>query len=65
MFLQMMLVGLVAYLIIAEVEINSYKKRNSIDIRFFLMALPDALLSIPVSRLCLLLKQIIASGSLE
>lgn len=60
-----MLVGLVAYLIIAEVEINSYKQRNSIGIKLFHMLLPDALHSLPISQLCLLVRQIIASSSLE
>lgn len=65
MILQVMLVGLVAYLIIDEAEINSYKQRNSTDTYLFHMALPDALHSIPISRLCLLVRQIIASSSLE
>lgn len=65
MILHVMLVGLIAYLVIGEIEIISYKQRNSIDMCLFHMALPDALHSIPISRLCLLVRQIIASSSLE
>lgn len=60
-----MLVGLVTYLIIIEVEVNSYKQGNSTDTYLFHMALPDALHSIPTSCLCFIVRQIIALSSLE
>lgn len=65
MILQGMLTRLAAYLIIAEIEINSCKQRNTIDICLFHMALPDALHSILISWLCLLVRQIITSRSPE